>query len=119
MVSSTIANLWTVPYIIVAIKQRKMKSLVAAMAMQNIRAVEAAVLNTEEGKAEPLTMLDVPVNKTTKLVCQDPWVSFVLTAVTIIGLVMCLYKHCKHYTLIKGQQICMHLSHSLGNQWNN
>ena len=52
--------------------------------MQNIRAIEADAMNTEEGKAEPLTMLDVPANNTTKLVCQDPWVSFVLTAVTII-----------------------------------
>ena len=104
MTGSTIAILWTIPYIIFAFKQRKMKSLVTAMAMHNVRAIEAAALNIQEGKPESLTMLDVPEDNTTRLVCQDPWVSFVLTAVTIIGLVMCLYKHCKHYTLVKGHK---------------
>ena len=103
MTGSTIAILWTIPYIIFAIKQRKMKSLVTAMAMHNVRAIEAAALNTE-GTPESLKMLNVPEDDTTRLVCQDPWVSFVLTAVTIIGLVMCLYKHCKHYTLVKGHK---------------
>ena len=104
MVGSTIAILWAIPYILVAIKQRKMKSLVAAMAMHNMQAIEAASLSAEQGTAGLLTALDNPSNHATKLVCQDPWVSFILTIITIIGLVMYLYKHFKHFTLIKGHR---------------
>ena len=104
MAGSTLAILWTVPYIVFACKQRKMKSLLSAMAMHNLKAIEAASVKTAQETAKPLTMLEVPANDTTKLICQDPWVSFVLTAVTIIGLVMYLYKHCKNYTLIKGHR---------------
>ena len=104
MAGSTLAILWTVPYIVFACKQRKMKSLLSAMAMHNLKAIEAASMKTAQETAKPLTMLEVPAKDTTKLICQDPWVSFVLTAVTIIGLVMCLYKHCKNYTLIKGHR---------------
>ena len=104
LIGSTFAILWAIPYIIVAIKQRKMKSLVAAMAMHNMKAIEAASLPAEQSTAEALTAMDIPSNHAAKLICQDPWVSFVLTIITVLGLVIYMYKHCKDFTLIKGHR---------------
>ena len=59
MTGSTIAILWTIPYIVFAIKHRKMKSLVTAMAMHNVRAIEAAAFKAAE-KSESMTKLDSP-----------------------------------------------------------
>ena len=104
LIGSTLAILWTIPYIIVAFKQKKIKSLVAAMAMHNIKAIEAATLSVEQGKAAPMTAMDIPSNHAAKLVFHDPWVSFVLTIITILGLVMYVYKYCRHFTLMKGHK---------------
>ena len=65
------------PIIRVVIKQKKLKTLVAAMALHRV----------------PTAML-APINsaKKTTMVCQYPWVSFLLTAITAIGLIMYFWK---------------------------
>jgi hypothetical protein len=37
-----------------------------------------------------------------KLVCQDPWVSIVFTMITVLGILLFLYRELKNYSLSKG-----------------
>ena len=81
-VGSSIAILWLVPWVIMAIKQKKVKTLVSAMAIHQSRAIEAAAASPlpEEHNAtimtkenittllDRLTALDIPTNQVTKLV---------------------------------------------------
>ena len=77
------------------------------------RPINNFTVNTADG----LTALDIPANNVTKLVCHDPWVSFILALITVIGLIVYLYQNCKHLTLVKGYKfasIC-HIHLVLGN----
>ena len=70
-----------------------------------------------KGQPDKLTALDIPSNSVTKLVCHDPWISFVLVVITVLGLIVYLYQNCKHLTLVKGHRfasIC-HVHLVLGN----
>ena len=101
-----------------AIKQKKVKSLVAAMAYHQTRAIEATAsfMPAEQNKSltltkenittliDRLTAIDIPTNHVTKLVCHDPWVSFVITLITILGVVLYVYRSCKHMTMLKGHK---------------
>ena len=46
--------------------------------------------------------MDIPNNPGAKLKCQDPWVSVLMTVITIIGVVVYLYRSCHHNTLTRG-----------------
>ena len=59
------------PIFRVVIKQKKLKTLVAAMALHRVPTAMSAPINSA---------------KKTTMVCHDPWVSFLLTAITAIGL---------------------------------
>ena len=107
-VGSSVSIMWLVPYILFAMKQRKMKTLVSAMALHQAKPIEAVVASTsvpaEQTKAlittsvpsllGKLTGIDIPTNDMTKLVCHDPWVSFIVTLITIVGVVVYVYRSC-------------------------
>ena len=99
-IGSTVGICMLIPQIIYAIKQRKITGLIAAISMYRPNTVEAAPMNVTQ--AETLTVLDIPKNPGAKLICQDPWVSVVMTVITIAGLVVYLYKSCHHKTLTRG-----------------
>ena len=104
---STLGILWALPYVWYAIKHRKLSALVGAMAMYKASPAEAMPIGITQGQPDKLTALDIPSNSVTKLVCHDPWISFVLAVITVLGLVVYLYQNCKHLTLVKGQRFVM------------
>ena len=61
------------PQLYLAFKHKKLHTLVTAMALQRLPAIETMsafeILNTKEAK----------------LICQDPWVSIAVTIITILG----------------------------------
>ena len=77
----------------------KMKTLVSAMALHQAKPIEAvaASISVPVEQTETLittsvpsllgklTGMDIPTNHMTKLVCHDPWVSFIVTVITIIA----------------------------------
>ena len=122
-VGSSLGILWAVPYILYAIKQRKIASLVAAMTLYQRNPAEAApvteIMKAVIPAASPIGYHPFQVNPhpATKLVCQDPWVSFIVTSITILGILLYLYRMCKHLTIVKGHRfanIC-HLHLVIGN----
>ena len=121
-IGSSLGILWSVPYIWYAIKQRKMASLVAAMTLYQRSPAEAAPVTSVMKAAVPPPLIgynpfQMHANPAAKLVCQDPWVSFIVTAITIAGIILYLYKMCKHLTLVKGHRfanIC-HIHLVIGN----
>ena len=78
-----------------AVRQRKIKTLVSAIALHQTKAIEAAAvqiltasLPAEQNATSVLSYpnvlekfigMDSPPNQATKLICHDPWVSFVIT----------------------------------------
>ena len=80
---STLGILWALPYVWYAIKHRKLSALVGAMAMYKASPAEAMPIGITQGQTDKLTALDIPSNSVTKLVCHDPWISFVLAVITV------------------------------------
>ena len=117
-VGSSVGIMWLIPCILFAIKQRKMKTLVSAMALHQAKPIEAVAASTsmpaEQIEAlmttsvpsllEKLTGMDIPTNHMTKLVCHDPWVSFVVTLITIVGVVVYVYRSCRNMSFLKGHK---------------
>ena len=117
-VGSSVGILWLVPCILFALKQRKMKTLVSAMALHQAKPIEAVAASisvpAEQTEAliktsvpsllGKLTGMDIPTNRMTKLVCHDPWVSFIVTIITIVGVVVYVYRSCRHMTFLKGHK---------------
>ena len=116
-VGSSVGIMWLIPCILFAIKQRKMKTLVSAMALHQAKPIEAVAASTsmpaEQTEAlitsvpsmfEKLTGMDIPTNHMTKLVCHDPWVSFIVTVITIVGVVVYVYRSCRHMSFLKGHK---------------
>ena len=117
-VGSSVGILWLIPCILFALKQRKMKTLVSAMALHKAKPIEAVAASisvpAEQTEAlittsvpsllGKLTGMDIPTNHMTKLVCHDPWVSFIVTVITIVGVVVYVYRSCRHMTLLKGHK---------------
>ena len=60
------------------------------MALQRLPAIEA------------MTAFEIPQIKEAKLICQDPWVSIAITVITILGVVVYLYRPCSKMTFFKG-----------------
>ena len=117
-VGSSVGILWLVPCILFALKQRKMKTLVSTMALHQAKPIEAvaASISVPAEQTETLittsvlsllgklTGMDIPTNHMTKLVCHDPWVSFIVTVITIVGVVVYVYRSCRHMTFLKGHK---------------
>ena len=75
------------PIIRVIIKQKKLKTLVAALALHRVPTAMCAPVAT---------------GKKTTMICHDPWVSFLLTAITAIGLIVYFWKFLKQSHLWYG-----------------
>ena len=117
-VGSSVGIMWLIPCILFAMKQRKMKTLVSAMALHQAKPIEVVAASTsmpaEQTEAlittsvpsllEKLTGMDIPTNQMTKLVCYDPWVSFIVTLITIVGVVVYVYRNCRHMSFLKGHK---------------
>ena len=110
--------MWLIPCILFAIKQRKMKTLVSAMALHQAKPIEAVAASTsmsaEQTEAlmttsvpsllEKLSGMDITTNSVTKLVCHDPWVSFIVTIITNVGVVVYVYRSCRNMSFLKGHK---------------
>ena len=78
--------------------------------------------------SESMSAFEIPNTKEAKLICQDPWVSIAVATMTIIGIVVYLYKVCSRMTFFKGylydnvctvylfiSHDCKHVPSNLGN----
>ena len=79
-----------IPQLYLAIKHKKLQTLVTALTLQRLPAIEA------------LSTFEIPENREAKLICQDPWVSISVTIITIIGAAIYIYKSCSKMTFFKG-----------------
>ena len=79
-----------IPQVYLACKHKKLHTLVAAMTLQRLPGIEA------------MSAFEIPDTKEAKLICQDPWVSMTITIVTMVGIVVYLYKTCSKMTFFKG-----------------
>ena len=100
LIGSSIGIIMILPHLHHAIRHRKISALLAAMTLYRGQ-VEATPLPPSPGL---LTAVDIPVHPATKLVCHDPWVSFLMAAITAIGVVVYLYRQCKDMALVKGHR---------------
>ena len=82
MFTSFIITCMLIPQVYLACKHKKLHTLVAAMTLQRLPGTEA------------MSAFEIPNTKEAKLICQDPWVSMAITIVTILGIVVYLYKTC-------------------------
>ena len=89
---SSLSLTMLLPQVYVLLKQKKLRGLVAAITMFK---------QVNDTSAAPTVMSGV---QTTKLICHDPWVSFVLTCLTVIGMAAYMYKHGRHLALIYGHR---------------
>ena len=89
---SCLSMIMLLPQVYMILKQKKLKGLVAAIALFK---------QASETTAVPVQHNTV---QTTKVICHDPWVSFVLTLLTILGIVCYMYKHGRQLTLLYGHQ---------------
>ena len=89
---SSLSLIMLLPQVYVLLKQKKLRGLVAAITMFK---------QVNDTSAAPTVMSGV---QTTKLICHDPWVSFVLTCLTVIGMAAYMYKHGRHLALIYGHR---------------
>ena len=75
----------TIPIIRLVIKHKKLKTLVTSIALYKIPHVDAQ-----------------PITDIKNMVCQDPWVSFSVTLITVICMMSYIGHHCRKFTLCKG-----------------
>ena len=78
------------PQVYLACKHKKMKTLVAALTLQRIPSIQA------------LSVFEIPGNKEAKFICQDPWVSITITIITVVTIIVYLYKACRKMTFFRG-----------------
>ena len=129
-IGSSIGIILILPYVFYAVKHRKLKTLVTAMTMYRagtLKTLVTAMTMYRAGTGEaaplpnltaPLTAIDIPTHPASKLICHDPWVSFLMATITIIGLILYFYRSCKHFTLVRGYKfasIC-HIYIIVGNE---
>ena len=89
---SCLSMIMLLPQVYMIFKQKKLKGLVTAIALFK---------QASETTAVPVQHNTV---QTTKVICHDPWVSFVLTLLTILGIVCYMYKHGRQLTLLYGHK---------------
>ena len=77
-ISTTISMIMLLPQVYMLFKQNKLRGLVAAVTLFK-QATKASATPT-----------DIP---STKVICHDQWVSFVLTLLTILGIIAYVVKH--------------------------
>ena len=87
-VGSTLSIIMLMPQVYMFCKQNKLRGLVAA----------ATMFKATKASATPTDMTP------TKVICHDQWVSFVLTLLTILGIIAYVVKHGRHLTLIYGKR---------------
>ena len=93
------------PQVYLACKHKKLRTLVAALTLQRIPSIQA------------LSAFEIPGNKEAKFICQDPWVSIAVTIITMVTIIVYLYKACIKMTFFRGyllDSVCtvyMFLSH--------
>ena len=87
---SCLSMIMLLPQVYMILKQKKLKGLVTAIALFK---------QASETTAVPVQHNTV---QTTKVICHDPWVSFVLTLLIILGIVCYMYKHGRQLTLLYG-----------------
>ena len=78
------------PQLHLALKHKKLCTLVTAMALQRLPAIQA------------ISGIEIPNTKEAKLTCQDRWVSIAVTIITILGVAVYLYRACSQMTFFKG-----------------
>ena len=98
---ATIASLLLcIPLGILLVKHQKMKLLVGTLALW--RQSTQGVAHALPVGAEALSAFDAPTSDEAKLVCQDPWVSLLVTIITIVGILVYIYKNCRRLELLRG-----------------
>ncbi|MCG8622276.1 MAG: hypothetical protein MJE68_09815, partial [Proteobacteria bacterium] len=90
---SALSLLMLLPQLYMMIKQYKLRGLVGAMVIYR----QAA-----EAQAAPVTQAYEHVER--KIICHDPWVSFTLTLLTVIGMLAYMYKHGRYLSLVYGHR---------------
>ena len=75
-----------------ALHQAKPIEAVAASTSLPAEQTEALMTTSVPSLLEKLSGMDIPTNSVTKLVCHDPWVSFIVTIITIVGVVVYVYR---------------------------
>ena len=93
MSTSVIITCMLVPQVYLACKHKKLHTQVAAMTLQRLPGTEA------------MSAFEIPNTKEAKLICQDPWVSMAITIITILGIIVYLYKTCSKMSFLR--DICM------------
>ena len=89
---STLSLVMLLPQVYMIIKHKKLRGLIAAITMFK---------QVNDASAAPTAVSGV---HTTKFICHDPWVSFVLTLLTILDMLAYMYKHGRHLALIYGHR---------------
>ena len=90
MSTSCIITCMLIPQVYLACKHKKLHTLVAAMTLQRLPGTEV------------MSAFEIPNSKEAKLICQDPWVSMAIAIVTILGVIVYLYRTCSKMTFFKG-----------------
>ena len=78
------------PQVYLACKHKKFKTLVAALTLQRIPSIQA------------ISVFKIPGNKAAKFICQDLWVSITITIITVVTIIVYLYKACRKMTFFRG-----------------
>ena len=89
---SSLSLMMLLPQVYMFIKQNKLRGLLTAITMFK---------QVNEASAAPTVQSGL---HTAKVICHDPWVNFVLTLLTIIGMLAYMYKHGRHLALIYGHK---------------
>ena len=83
------------PQIYLAFKHKKLHTLVTAMALQRLPAIEA------------MSAFEIPSHDEAKLICQDPWVSIAVTIITILGVSCVSVQVMQQMTSLRGTCMIM------------
>ena len=89
---SALSMIMLLPQVYMIIKQKKLRGLVAAIALFK---------QATEATAGPVQQ---DTQQTTKVICHDPWVSFILTLLTVLGMIAYMYKHGRQLSIIYGHK---------------
>ena len=78
------------PQVYLACNHKKLKTLVAALTLQRIPSIQA------------ISVFEIPGNKEARFICQYPWVSITITIITVVTIIVYLYKACRKMTFFRG-----------------